>query len=111
MPFPACCQIGPPKDFEIKFVLNNERNKFSCSCPCGLRYFSTLESYNSQGVKLPWKRLLYIPVYSTYASIYNTGTEIIKTVKQSRSKITMETVIKHHCLLYISTIYNTGAQI
>ena len=35
---------GPPKDFEIKFVLNNRRNKFSFSCPCGLRYFSTLES-------------------------------------------------------------------
>ena len=42
--FPACCQIGPPKDFEIKFVLNNGRNKFSFSCPCGLGYFSTLES-------------------------------------------------------------------
>jgi hypothetical protein len=39
VPFPACCQIGPPKDFEIKFVLNNGRNKFSFSCPCGLRYF------------------------------------------------------------------------
>jgi hypothetical protein len=35
---------GPPKDFEIKFVLNNGRNKFSFSCPCGLRYFSTIES-------------------------------------------------------------------
>ena len=35
---------GPPKDFEIKFVLNNGSNKFSFSCPCGLRYFSTLES-------------------------------------------------------------------
>ena len=34
---------GPPKDFEIKFVLNNGRNKFSFSCLCGLRYFSTLE--------------------------------------------------------------------
>jgi hypothetical protein len=32
------------KDFEIKFVLNNGRNKFSFSCPCGLRYFSTEES-------------------------------------------------------------------
>jgi uncharacterized membrane protein len=28
----------------IKFVLNNGRNKFSFSCTCGLRYFSTLES-------------------------------------------------------------------
>ena len=35
---------GPPKDFEIKFVLDNGRNKFSFSFPCGLRYFSTLES-------------------------------------------------------------------
>jgi hypothetical protein len=26
---------GPPKDFEIKFVLNNGRNKISFSCPCG----------------------------------------------------------------------------
>jgi hypothetical protein len=24
---------GPPKDFEIKFMLNNGRNKFSFSCP------------------------------------------------------------------------------
>jgi hypothetical protein len=31
-------------NFEIKFVLNNERSKFSFSCPCGLRYFSTLDS-------------------------------------------------------------------
>jgi hypothetical protein len=23
VPFPACCQIGKPVDFEIKFVLNN----------------------------------------------------------------------------------------
>ena len=50
MPFPACCQIGncrgPPKDFEIKFVSDNGRNKFSFSCPCGLRYFSTLEWRN-----------------------------------------------------------------
>jgi hypothetical protein len=26
---PACCQIGKPVDFEIKFVLNNGRNKVS----------------------------------------------------------------------------------
>ena len=32
---------GPPKDFEIKFVLNNGRNKFSFSCSRGLRHFST----------------------------------------------------------------------
>jgi hypothetical protein len=25
---------GPPKDFEIKLVLNNGRNKLSFSCPC-----------------------------------------------------------------------------
>jgi len=31
--------------FGIKFVLNNGRNKLSFRCPCGLRYFSTLESY------------------------------------------------------------------
>jgi hypothetical protein len=31
-------------NFQIKFVLNNGRNKFSFSCPCGVRYFSTLES-------------------------------------------------------------------
>jgi hypothetical protein len=31
-------------DFEIKFVLNNGGNKFTFSCPCGRRYFSTLES-------------------------------------------------------------------
>ena len=43
VPFPAYCQIGPPKDFEMKFVLNNGRNKFSFSYG-GLRYFSTLES-------------------------------------------------------------------
>jgi hypothetical protein len=35
---------GTPKDFEINFVLNNGTNKLSFSCPCGLRYFSTLES-------------------------------------------------------------------
>ena len=40
---PAELCRGPPKDFEIKFVLYNGRNKFSFSCPCGLRYFS-LES-------------------------------------------------------------------
>jgi hypothetical protein len=33
---------GPPKDIEVKFVLNNGRNKFSFSCPCWLRCFSTL---------------------------------------------------------------------
>ena len=42
----SCLELcrGPPKDFEITFVLNNGRNKFSFSCPCGLRYFSTQES-------------------------------------------------------------------
>ena len=44
VPFPACLCRGPPKDFEIKFVLNNGRNKFSFSCPRELRYFATLES-------------------------------------------------------------------
>ena len=48
VPFPArpsteLCR-GPPKDFEIKFVLDNGGSKFSFSCSCGLRYFSTLES-------------------------------------------------------------------
>jgi hypothetical protein len=39
VPFPALIS-----NFEIKLVLNNGRNKFSFRCPCGLRYFSTLES-------------------------------------------------------------------
>jgi hypothetical protein len=32
---------GPPNDFEIKFVLNNGRNKFSFSCPCAPRNIVT----------------------------------------------------------------------
>jgi hypothetical protein len=46
------------KDFEIKFVLNNGRNKFSFSCPCGLQYFSTWRNIVTHG---QLKENRYIP--------------------------------------------------
>jgi hypothetical protein len=57
VPFPAELCSGPPKDFEIKFMLNNERNKFSFSGK-GTRHFNPLEDYRFfhhwfSGVKTP----------------------------------------------------------
>jgi hypothetical protein len=36
VPFPGLISNALISNFEIKFVLNNGRNKFSFSCPCGL---------------------------------------------------------------------------
>jgi hypothetical protein len=58
---------GPPKNFEIKFVLNNGRNKFFFSCPCGLRYFSKVKLKIKMSVKWPldcsWVELYFCPLH------------------------------------------------
>ena len=49
MPFPAELCRGPPKDFEIKFVLNNGRNKFSLVAHVGydISPLSRVEKYRN----------------------------------------------------------------